>query len=151
MSTKEKRKLDKLDPAKSVASQVEAKLMKQIEILQDALGEQQRSNAKWEAKMNSLVKSIEAKKSPGATAPSAKKKKKGAPTPPTPSQQQRSPSPHQDVSSVARQQRNQNTHQAQPEQQQSRRNRAALRTQQRVQGRDLNQQRANWVPPQGNP
>jgi hypothetical protein len=45
VSRKEKRKLENLDPAKSVASQVEAKLMKQIAILQDALGEQQRSNA----------------------------------------------------------------------------------------------------------
>jgi hypothetical protein len=48
--------------------------------------------------MNTLVKTLEAKKLPGAQAPSAKKKKKGAPTP-TPSQQQRTPSPHQDASS----------------------------------------------------
>jgi hypothetical protein len=165
VSRKEKRKLEKLDPAKSVASQVEAKLMKQIAILQDALGEQQRSNAKWEAKMNTLVKTLEAKKLPGAQAPSAKKKKKGAPTPP--SQQQRTPSPHQDASSTARQQRNstthqgasstarqqrnQTTHQARPQQQQSRRNRAAVRTQQRVQGRDPGQTRADWIPPRGNP
>jgi hypothetical protein len=96
---------------------VEAKLMKQIEILQDALGEQQRSNAKWEAKMNSLVKSMRQKKHLGLgaiTAPGAKKKKKGAPTPPAPSQQHRTPSPHQDISSLTRQQQNQTAHQARP-------------------------------------